>query len=689
MIFVDRNHRPVVSGRWTWPGWRLWIGCVGLLSAGVDYSYGSTTIDLATYANAARIDEETIFDKFPGFAASCDVNGDGLPDLVVGAHEADGPNNSRLACGEAYVFLGRRGAWSGGFSLLSTRSLVVYGADSFDNLGWDTTCGDVNGDGFADLVLGAHNGAGPNNQRPNAGEVQVVFGGPALSSTIDLAALPSATTAIWGAGANPLGDQTGPALATGDLNGDGLGDIAVTARAAPGPNGFPSSVGRIYIVFGRRSWPPSIDLLTEANVTIYGASASDFFGDGVRIGDLNGDGTADLVVGARGADGPADSRPGAGEVYIFRGRSSWPASINMATTAPDTIEYGPDNSDQFSAHRAISIGDLDGDGRQELVAATASGAGPNNTAAGTGEARRVKYGGPLPSTRDLATQSDSVLYGTGSGIRYCAGTLTSDVNADGTSDLWCDSAQRAGPDGSRTQAGEVSVVYGRSPFPADIRLANGDADLVVYGAKSYDQLNARNSTDINGDGFPDMVLDSGTESSSFLGSLWIISPFDSDNDGVAQLIDNCPLVSNPSQLDSDGDRRGDICQTDWDGDGQVDSQDCAIADPTSGTPAEVGSLVFDFGSKTSLRWDHATFASSYDILRGTTAGLPGGDFGACANSLDPNLSDESFIDPGVPATGACRIYLVRARNARCKLAGSWGKRSDGVDRLNSNPSTCP
>jgi hypothetical protein len=89
----------------------------------------------------------------------------------------------------------------------------------------------------------------------------------------------------------------------------------------------------------------------------------------------------------------------------------------------------------------------------------------------------------------------------------------------------------------------------------------------------------------------DRCDDPGSDESSRLSSAWLSSPFDVDEDGIAHLRDNCPLVFNPDQADTDGDERGDACASDYDGDGRADHLDRAPGDGAVSGPPEVEALV--------------------------------------------------------------------------------------------------
>ena len=180
--------------------------------------------------------------------------------------------------------------------------------------------GDVDHDGIDDLVIGAVT-ASPKG-RSDAGASYVVLGAVDLAGTVDLAdPVNGADLIIRGAG---IDDDSGWSVSgAGDVNGDGIDDLLI---GAPGAS---DGVGAGYVVFGTdRGLPPTIDLATDADVTILGTTTNDKFGRVVSgAGDVDGDGIDDLLIGAPFA--VPDGRPRI---------SAWPTSCGARRTwlAPST-----------------------------------------------------------------------------------------------------------------------------------------------------------------------------------------------------------------------------------------------------------------------------------------------------------------------------------------------------------------
>jgi len=185
----------------------------------------------------------------------------------------------------------------------------LLGDDAYDYLGYEIASGDINSDGYMDLIIGAHQGDSWGIWQ--AGEVYVIFGSSNPASTIDLNAQ-SADITIYGKDFEGL---SGSAVASGDVNGDGYDDIII---GAPADTYYLDKPGQIYVIFGDGfpSPPYKIDLYIEsADITIYGSGSDDRCGSALASGDINNDGYDDIIIGAEGAD-PA-GRSNAGETYII------------------------------------------------------------------------------------------------------------------------------------------------------------------------------------------------------------------------------------------------------------------------------------------------------------------------------------------------------------------------------------
>ncbi len=261
-------------------------------------------------------------------ASAGDVNGDGFDDVIVGATRFD---NGQSDEGRAYVYAGRATGISPTSTLWTAESNQ---ADA--NFGVSVaSAGDVNGDGFGDVLVGADHW---DNGQIDEGRAYYYPG----------SAIGPATTPAWTKESNQADSRWGIAVAgVGDFNGDLFDDIVV---AAPHYN---SNAGRVAVYFGGSLGPAS-----SARI-LSGPRANTYFGISVAgAGDLNGDGYDDMVIGAYGwFSGGSQIDEGAAFVYA--------GAQGVTVTGPAFMLQS--NQEGGSLGVSVSGGDLNGDGLSDLI----------------------------------------------------------------------------------------------------------------------------------------------------------------------------------------------------------------------------------------------------------------------------------------------------------------------------------
>jgi len=407
-------------------------------------------------------------------------------------------------------------------ALNGSNGFRLDGVADVDQSGFSVSAaGDINGDGIADLIVGAPF-AGPNHNL-NSGSSYVVFGkSSGFVSNINLSTLDGSTGFRLDGVA--FTDYSGHSLsAAGDVNGDGVDDLIIGADQADS-NGN-SVAGSSYVVFGNSSgFASSINLSTLNGSTGFrldGVASYDHSGRSVSGGgDINGDGIADLIIGAPYAGPNGDA---SGSSYVVFGNSSGFASSISLSTLNGSTGFRLDGvaADDFSGNSVSAAGDINGDSIADLIIG-ARGADPNgNTAAGSSY---VVFGSSsgFASSINLGTLNGSTGFRLdGEAARDYAGrsvSATGDINGDGIDDLVI------GAFGAKngSYSGSSYVVFGNtSGFASSINLStlDGSTGFRLDGVAPNDQSgrSVSGGGDINGDGIADLIV--GAVGADYNGSL--------------------------------------------------------------------------------------------------------------------------------------------------------------------------
>jgi methionine-rich copper-binding protein CopC len=351
-----------------------------------------------------------------GFSVSSagDINGDGFKDMIIGCPQAK-PNGE--ASGSSYVVFGKAASFGNVMSVSSlngANGFRIDGVAAGDLAGESvSSAGDINGDGFGDLIIGA---SGTDLHGTRSGSAYILFGkASGFDSSIDLASL-NGSNGFRLDGHATLDIAGATVSAAGDVNGDGFADVIVSAMQADN-SGFNS--GACYVIFGKASgFAASMDLSSLDGTNGFrldGVSVNDEVGNSVKsAGDVNGDGYDDLIVGAKYADpNGIDS----GAAYVIYGKATGFTAAMSLGSIDGSNGFRIDGAAQYD-HTGFSVssaGDVNGDGFYDVIV----GAPWGHTQAG---ASYVVFGGNSGSVNFYGTSGADTLNGTSASENFVAGT---------------------------------------------------------------------------------------------------------------------------------------------------------------------------------------------------------------------------------------------------------------------------
>ncbi len=557
-----------------------------------------------------------------------DINGDGYDDIIIGAPEG------ASRAGEAYVVFGKEGGFGttdgAGRQVIDLTSLsaaegfIIDGAGHSDRAGASVSSGgDINGDGFDDLIVGSLKGGS------NRGAANIVFGKESGFGTevvtdgharqvLDLSGLPPADGFIVRGDRN--GDEAGFSVSSaGDVNGDGFDDVIV---GAPYGDDGSFDAGEAYVVFGKADGFGLVNLFSfsaDDGFIIQGDESRDNAGFSVSsAGDINGDGFDDMIVGARWGD---DGAFLSGEAYVvFGGAGGFGKEVVTSGQARQVIDLAElsaaegfiiagNGASDYAGYSVSSAGDINGDGFDDMIIGALNG---DDGGANAGEAYVVfgKAGGfgtevitsgharQVIDLTSLSAAEGFILQGAAMDDQTGVSVSSAgDINGDGFDDMIVGARNN---DGGGVDAGGAYVVFGKAGgFGTEVTaeghprqvvdLANliAGEGFIIQGEAAGDNAGQSVSSagDVNSDGFDDLIIGA-DNSNANAGTAYVIYGGAGGVTTAGQLIDGSAsadiLIGKAGNDTINGNGGADVIRGGA-GDDIITVSDLAFADIDGGT----------------------------------------------------------------------------------------------------------
>ncbi|MBK6772320.1 MAG: FG-GAP repeat protein [Ignavibacteria bacterium] len=379
-------------------------------------------------------------------------------------------------------YTGRSYIYFGGASMNSVADVTMTGESTGHNFGSSVSgAGDVNNDGFSDVIVGAY------GSNTNTGKAYVYFGGVSMNNIADVTFTGETSQSNFGSSVS----------GAGDVNGDGYHDVII------GANGYNSDIGKAYIYFGGAS------MNNISDVSMFGSAITDFFGASVSTaGDVNDDGYSDVIIGSYGYSSFT------GRTYIFYGGA-------IMNSLPDVTMTGEAANSAFG-YSVSEAGDVNGDGFADAYV------GAYGYSSSKGRAYLFYGGTSMNNTVDIYMTGDTTLNLFGYSV-----SGGGDVNGDGFADMI------SGAYGNNSNKGRA-YVYTNTRTGVDI------PDLIFKGEAAADAFGVAVSDagDVNHDGYNDVIV----------GARWANA-----NNGRAYIYYGSMFMDNVADVTLDGNSEFGLC----------------------------------------------------------------------------------------------------------------------------------
>ncbi len=399
-----------------------------------------------------------------------DFNGDGFDDVIIGvsADNAISGNDSDFA----YLFLGSDN-YSKNVNCNEADTIFKYRMDSYEIRSYVATSGDINNDGYGDIIIGNYHDT---EYGQSTGCVLIYFGRTNPPSELNYTDADVKITGI-----QRLDGFGWVVSSAGDFNKDGINDIIIAATGV--------GYGSVFVFFGKENWESKFDyskadlqISGNVNLRLYGTSVS-------SAGDFNNDGYDDLIVGT-----PATN---CGNAYIIFGKSHPPKIISVSDA--DVTLTGENRGDYFG-ETVSKAGDINNDGYDDVVV----GARRYDNQVRSAGCAYVYFGRANPSSTINPLDADIRILGDSmdAGFASCVSNA-GDINNDGFSDLIIGESGSHHP--NYPKDGNIYIFYGSSNPQSLLSLSNADVRIHTIGGLSLFK-SISSAGDFNGDKIDDVIF---------------------------------------------------------------------------------------------------------------------------------------------------------------------------------------
>jgi hypothetical protein len=480
-----------------WPRTTLFTIFIGIAHPHINAAELPPVIDLAVAPGlestptlrvyGAKRGDQLGYYGLPGMAFG-DLNRDGVDDLIVGAYRAN----------EVYVFYGAPQDRTVVLDLSAGQeetgvTRINYPDPGHDGFGRSVACGDFNGDGCDDLAIGMS----PENHG-HTGKAFIVFGGLDQPGTTVNLGSPEMTQLVTEINNSVRVTQTGTALSSGDINGDGLDDLLLSA-----PANWSTEFAKVFVIYGASGLPGTTIRLgrgpAPGETHIIDAGDDNVAGWSLSSGDVNADGFDDVTIGA--PIGPRVGGQRVGSAYVVFGHPELRGTtVDLAAdpAASGFTRFRANDQDLFLG-QGVANADIDGDGYSDVLLASYLF---SHVFYGDSLSQGTVVDVPTEVTDNSITQIVNLW-----DLSVQAMSVTgADVNGDGRDDIIAGFAGDPPDVSNRGRAGSVQVIWGRPELRGlTVNLVENESDINVRGANRGDWfgMSSLGAGDHDRDGFAD------------------------------------------------------------------------------------------------------------------------------------------------------------------------------------------